>query len=151
MERMVFINLPVSDLQKSTDFYTGLGYTLNPAFSSPDASSLVISDTIMVMLLTREHFGKFLRDGTPHLGSDAKEVLLALSADSTEEVDRFVANATSGGGTLYRPAEEEMPGMYGAAVADPDGHVWEIMHMSPEALQGVAAENAAATDTGAGI
>lgn len=151
MDRMVFINLPVSDLKKSTDFYTGLGYTLNPDFSSPDASSLVISDTIVVMLLTREHFGKFLRNGTPHLGSDAKEVLLALSADSNEEVDRFVDNATSGGGSVYRPAEEEMPGMYGAAIADPDGHVWEIMHMSPEAMQGVAAENAAATDAGAGI
>jgi predicted lactoylglutathione lyase len=151
MDRMVFINLPVSDLNKSTDFYKGLGYTLNPDFSSPDASSLVISDTIMVMLLTQEFFGKFLRNGTPHLGSDAKEVLVALSAESNEEVDRFLANATSGGGTVYRPAEEEMPGMYGAAIADPDGHVWEIMHMSPEAMQATAEENAAATDTGAGI
>ena len=146
MDRMVFINLPVSDLKKSTDFYSGLGYTLNPDFSSPDASSLVISDTIMVMLLTQEHFGRFLRDGMPHLGSNAKEVLVALSAESNEEVDQFVANAQAGGGSIYRAAEFEMPGMYGAAIADPDGHVWEIMHMSPEALEAAAADTAAATN-----
>ncbi|MEV7648299.1 VOC family protein [Arthrobacter sp. NPDC089319] len=151
MDRMVFINLPVSDLKKSTDFYKGLGFTQNPDFSSPDASYMTISGTIAVMLLTEEYFGKFLRNGTPHLGSDAKEILVALSAESNEEVDRFLANAQSGGGTAYRPTEEEMPGMYGGAMADPDGHVWEIMYMSPEALQGAAGENTAATDTGAGI
>ncbi|HXF03606.1 MAG TPA: VOC family protein [Arthrobacter sp.] len=151
MDRMVFINLPVSDLKKSTDFYKGLGYTQNPDFSSPDASYMTISDTIAVMLLTEEFFGKFLRNGAPHLGADAKEVLVALSAESNEEVDRFLANAQSGGGTVYRPAEEEMPGMYGAAIADPDGHVWEIMYMSPETLQRSAQENTSDKDAGAGI
>ncbi len=59
MRRMLFINLPVTDLPAATDFYTGLGFDLNPDFSSAECSCIVVSDTIFVMLLVRERFADF--------------------------------------------------------------------------------------------
>jgi predicted lactoylglutathione lyase len=145
MDRMIFANLPVSDLQKATDFYLGLGFTLNPDFSSDDGSCIVISDTIFVMLLKQDFFAGFLAEGsTPHLGSNAKEVLNCLTASSTQEVDDLVAKAQASGGSVYLPAKESMPGMYGASIADPDGHVWELLWMSQEAVAEHEHQNAGA-------
>jgi predicted lactoylglutathione lyase len=89
------------------------------------------------MLLKQDFFAGFLAEGsTPHLGSNAKEVLNCLTASSTEEVDDLVAKAQASGGSVYLPAKESMPGMYGASIADPDGHVWELLWMSQEAVAG---------------
>lgn len=137
MERMIFVNLPVTDLSKATDFYLGLGFTKNPQFSSDECSCVVISDTIYVMLLQQDFFAGFLNEGDrPHVTSELKEVLNCLSCDSREEVDTFVENASASGGTVYTAAASNMPGMYGASIADPDGHVWELMWMDPEAAGG---------------
>jgi uncharacterized protein len=137
MARMIFPNLPVTDLAKATDFYTGLGFEKNPQYSNEVCSAIVVSDSIVVMLLQQEFFKGFLADcDTPHLTSDAKEVLNCLSCDSREEVDSLVQKARDSGGTVYHPAEEGTPGMYAASVADPDGHIWELLYMSPEAMAG---------------
>ncbi|GAB3270454.1 VOC family protein [Arthrobacter pigmenti] len=140
MERMILPNLPVTDLSKATDFYLGLGFTKNPQFSSEDCSAIVISDTIVVMLLQQDFFAGFLNEGDkPHVTSEAKEVLNCLSCESRGEVDSFVEKAASSGGTIYTAAAEHMPGMYGASIADPDGHVWELMWMDPGAGGGTDA------------
>ncbi|MDF2805260.1 MAG: glyoxalase, partial [Cellulosimicrobium sp.] len=54
MSTQIFVNLPVKDLDASKAFYTALGYTVNEQFTDENASSIVISDTIYVMLLTEE-------------------------------------------------------------------------------------------------
>ena len=132
MARMIFPNLPVSDLRKATEFYLGLGFEQNRQFSNDDCTAVVISDSIVVMLLRQDFFQGFLPEGdTPHLGSSGKEVLNAVSCDSREEVDTFLANCAKGGGALYQPATEQMPGMYSGSAADPDGHIWEFFWMDP--------------------
>ena len=144
MARMIFPNLPVSDLEKATGFYTGLGFTKDPRFSNDQCSAISVADNITVMLLDKGFYEGFLGEGgTAHLNSGAKEVLNCLSCDSPEEVDDLVARAEAGGGSVYLPAKEHMPGMYGASVADPDGHVWELLWMSPEAVEAAAAQNTA--------
>lgn len=144
MARMIFPNLPVSDLGKATEFYTGLGFAKEPRFSSQECSAITVAENITVMLLEKGMYEGFLGDGgTAHLNSSAKEVLNCLSCDSREEVDDLVARAEANGGSVYLPAKEQMPGMYGASVADPDGHVWELLWMSPEAVQDVTAQNTA--------
>lgn len=133
MERMIFPNLPVADLRKSTEFYLGLGFTQNKQFSDERATSIVVSDSIMVMLLQQQFFQGFLPEGdTPHLASAGKEVLNGLSCSSREEVDAFLAACAKGGGAVYQPAREQMPGMYSGSATDPDGHVWEFIWMDPE-------------------
>ncbi|NKX51964.1 lactoylglutathione lyase, partial [Arthrobacter deserti] len=52
-----------------------------------------------------------------------------------------LAKAEAGGGSVYIPAKESMPGMYGASIADPDGHVWEMLWMPPEAVETVSTRN----------
>ncbi|WP_051299281.1 VOC family protein [Arthrobacter castelli] len=137
---MILPNLPVTDLSKATDFYLGLGFTKNPQFSSEEATSIVISDTIVVMLLQQDFFAGFLNEGDrPHVTSESKEVLNCLTCESREEVDSFVEKAASSGGTVYTAAAESMPGMYGASIADPDGHIWELMWMDQAATEGTDA------------
>ncbi|WP_186764153.1 VOC family protein [Arthrobacter yangruifuii] len=130
MERMIFPNLPVADLQAAERFYLGLGFAKDPQFSNDRGTAVVISDSIVVMLLQQDFYQGFLPEGdTPHLASAGKEVLNCISCDSREEVDRILAACTTGGGAVYLPAEERMPGMYSGSATDPDGHVWEFLWM----------------------
>ncbi|GAA3287287.1 VOC family protein [Nesterenkonia halobia] len=137
MSRMIFVNVPTSDLAAADAFYGGLGFTRNEQISDENASSWIIEDSILVMVLRTEFFASFLTgDDTPHLPGDGgpREVLNALSCDSREEVDELLAAAQSHGGSVYRPADSSFPGMYQAAVADPDGHVWELVWMDVESF-----------------
>lgn len=131
MRRMIFINLPVRDLRASTDFYTGLGFALNPTYSDDACSCLVVSEAICVMALRVERFADFLAGpvGDPR---EATTVINCLSAQSREEVDAFVSRALAGGGRAWLDRIEDGP-MYGHSFADPDGHVWEVLHMDDPA------------------
>ncbi|WJH41411.1 VOC family protein [Aliirhizobium terrae] len=125
--RMIFVNLPVTDLEASTAFYTALGFNKNPDFSDDTASCMVVSEQIYVMLLTHEKFKSFINGEI----ADAKkttEVLTCLSATSRDEVDGFKQKALAAGGADWKP-NMEMGLMYGCSFQDPDGHVWEVMYM----------------------
>lgn len=125
--RMIFVNLPVADLQASTAFYTALGFNKNPDFSDDTATCMVVSEQIYVMLLTHDKFRMFINVDI----SDArktKEVLNCLSASSRDEVDGFKAKALAAGGGEWKPNMEMGP-MYGCSFQDLDGHVWEVMYM----------------------
>jgi uncharacterized protein len=130
--KMVFINLPVSNLARATAFYEAIGATKNPQFSDETASCMVISETIHVMLLTHDKFRQF----TPKKISDAKtsnQVLLCLSADSRAEVDAIVASASNAGGTADPSPEDEYGFMYGRSFEDLDGHMWGVNWIDVEA------------------
>ena len=126
MSRMIFVNLPVADLDASTAFYTGLGFSKNAEFSDGNASCIVISEAIHVMLLTREFFAGFITGEIAPPGTT--QVLPCLSASSRDEVDELVNKALALGGKPWRPTMEQGP-MYGWSFCDPDGHAWELMHM----------------------
>ena len=134
MSRMIFVNLPVSDLAASRRFLEALGATNEPKFTDETAACMKISDTIYVMLLTHAKFASF----TPRPISDAQsstEVLLCLSEDSRENVDTTVERAVSAGGTADPAPKQDYGVMYGRSVADPDSHIWEIMWMDPAAAE----------------
>jgi predicted lactoylglutathione lyase len=127
MNRMIFVNLPVNDLADSKAFYTGLGFAINEQFSDDQAACIVVSETIYVMLLVEDRFKDFI-NGEISDAHQSSEVLLCLSAESRAEVDQLVAAALAHGGKPWRPVLEQGP-MYGHSFADPDGHVWEVLHM----------------------
>lgn len=142
MAKMIFVNLPVSDLARSTAFYQAIGGEKNPQFSDDTASCMVFSESIHVMLLTHDKFRQF----TPRPIADAQsgsEVLLCLSSDSRESVDSTLERAVAAGGTADPAAKQDYGVMYGRSVADPDGHIWEIMWMDPAAAE----QGASAIDT----
>ena len=146
MSRMIFVNLPVADLAASRRFLEALGAVNEPKFSDDTAACMRLSDSIFVMILTHPKFAQF----TPLPIADAKassQVLLCLSADSRESVDTAVERAVANGGTADPAPKQDYGVMYGRSVADPDGHIWEIMWMDPAAAeQGAGAvEQAMAT------
>lgn len=132
MNRMIFINLPVTDLAVARSFYTDLGFTVNEMFSDAQATSIVISDSIVVMLLVEDRFKDFINGeiGHPH---DATSAIYCLSADSPQEVDELVGKALASGGKPWKDLMQDGP-MYGHSFADPDGHVWEVLHMDMDQL-----------------
>ncbi|KPI20737.1 VOC family protein [Streptomyces sp. NPDC086989] len=134
MPTMIFVNLPVQDIDAAKAFWGKLGYSFNPQFSDERTGCLVISDTIFAMLMTEERFKDF---ATKEVADATKttEVMLALSAESREQVDEVVGAALAAGGTEPRPAQD-LGFMYGRAFEDLDGHVWEYVWMDPAAVQG---------------
>jgi len=133
-QQMIFVNLPVNDLDASKKFFTELGYSINPQFSDDNAASVVISDTIVAMLLTKPFYGTFTKKEIAD-ATKTSEVLVALSAESREKVDELVEKALAAGGS---PAGETQDHgfMYGRSFDDLDGHTWEVVWMDPAAVQG---------------
>lgn len=134
MAQMVFVNLPVKDLDASKAFWEKLGYSFNPQFTDETAACMVISDTIFAMLLTEEKFKQFATKPVAD-ASQTTEVMVALSADSREKVDEVVDAALAAGAVEPRPAMD-LGFMYGRAFEDLDHHVWEYVWMDPAAVQG---------------
>ena len=124
--RMIFVNLSVKDLEASKRFFGELGFEFDPQFTDDDAACMVIDQNIYAMLLTEERFRDFI-DGEI-ADPDTTEVLVALSADSRQEVDSLVEKALSAGGQQWKETMEHGP-MYERSFRDPDGHVWEVMYM----------------------
>ena len=131
MPTMIFVNLPVKDLQRSTEFYTALGYGTNPQFSDENATNVVISDTIYLMLLVEPYFKTFT-DRQVIDATTSIQTILALSAESRDEVDALVDRALAAGGTAPRGPQDE-GFMYQRSFTDPDGHLFEILWMDPNA------------------
>ena len=127
---MIFINLPVSDLERSKAFFTELGFSFDETFSDDSGTMLVIEEgSIHAMLLTRERFASFVAEGvTVADPAQATGVLLALSADSRADVDALCDRALAAGAATWKDPID-MGSMYGRSFRDPDGHVWEVMWM----------------------
>ena len=145
MSRMIFVNLPVEDLDRSIRFYEAIGGRKEPKFSNEAAAMMVLSDTIHVMLLTHEKFAQFTSKPIADAHQSA-QVLLAISANSREAVDEITEKALTAGAREPSPVDD-YGWMYGRSFEDPDGHHWEPMWMDASAAeQGASAlETADAT------
>jgi len=127
MAKQIFVNLPVKDLKKSMGFFTKLGFTFNPQFTDDNAACMIIGENIYSMLLMEKFFKGFTKKEI----SDAKkttEVLIAIDANSRQEVDDIVNKAVDAGGTIYRDPDDH-GWMYSHSFADLDGHQWEVLYM----------------------
>jgi predicted lactoylglutathione lyase len=133
-QQMIFVNLPVENVDTSRKFFTELGYTINPQFSTEDCACVVISDTIVAMMLGKKRYADFT-DKEIADATRTSEVLLCLSAESREKVDELVERAIAAGGT-DRDDTQDHGFMYGRSFDDLDGHSWEVMWMDPAAVQG---------------
>jgi predicted lactoylglutathione lyase len=127
MKTKIFVNLPVKDLDKSISFFKELGFSFNPQFTDEKAGCMVISDDIFAMLLKESYFQTFTKKAV----SDAKsatEVLIALDANSKEEVQQIIAKAEKAGASIYAGPQDH-GWMYQHSFADLDGHQWEFFYM----------------------
>lgn len=132
MTTQIYVNLPVKSLDKSVEFFTALGYRFNPQFTDENATCMIVSDGIYVMLLVESFFKTF----TPKPISDARkstEVLLCLSCESRDKVDEMVRKAVAAGATTPN-TPQDYGFMYQHGYQDLDGHLWELMYMDLSAM-----------------
>jgi len=132
--RKLFVNIPVSDLQRSITFFESLGFTFNTQFTDATATAMLVGEDAYFMLLTKDKFASFSRKpaGDPRTETSA---LFALGVDSREEVDAMVQKAVAAGGShALEPQDHGF--MYGWSFYDLDGHHWEVFWMDPKAIQG---------------
>ncbi|EJU13202.1 hypothetical protein LH128_10061 [Sphingomonas sp. LH128] len=134
MARMIFVNLPVTDLERSKAFYTALGFTNEPRFTDDTAACMVWSESIFVMILTHDKWRTFTDRPIPDTGSS--EVALCLGCESKEEAAEMKAKAAAAGGTPDINPPQDYGFMVSHAFTDLDGHVWETMWMDPAAASG---------------
>ena len=132
MTKMIFVNLPVTDLSRAKAFYEALGFTNNPQFSDETSAAMIWSETINVMLLTHTKWRSFTSRPIPPATSS--EVMLAISCDSREAVDRMNDASAKHGGMADINAKQDLGFLYIRSLTDPDGHVWEAMWMDPAAI-----------------
>ena len=130
----MFVNLPVTDLERAKAFYTAIGFTINPLFTDHNAACVVVEeDHSAFMILTREFFQTFtdLQIGDP---TKAPTVSTAIFVDTREEVDAAVARGLAAGGSEPRPASD-FGFMYQRQLTDPDGNLLEFGYMDPVAAE----------------
>ncbi len=142
MTRMIFVNLPVADLDAAKAFYTALGFVNEPKFTDETAACMVWSEAIMVMLLTHAKWRTFTT--RPIADSGSSEVMHALVVDSTDAVHAMVDAAGANGGTADINPAQDHGFMFSRAFTDPDGHVWEAFWMDPAMAEAGATEEAGA-------
>jgi hypothetical protein len=128
---MIFVNLPVGDLERSKAFYEALGFRNEPKFTNDAAAAMVLSDTIVVMLLTKPFYSTFTNKPIAD-AHGSSEVLLCISCANPAEVDQITGAAASNGGKADVGPKQDMGFMYGRSFEDPDGHIWEPMWMDPK-------------------
>lgn len=127
MVKQIFVNLPVSNLEATMEFFGKLGFTFNEQFTDENAACMVIGENLYTMLLTEAFFQTFI---IKEIADTTKvtEVLNALSVESREEVDEMMAKALEAGAN--EPREPQDQGfMYSRAFEDLDGHIWEVFYM----------------------
>jgi uncharacterized protein len=133
MSRMTFINLPVKDLAKSTEFFTRLGFSFDPMFTDENATRMIISDDTSVMLAVEPFFKGFIEPQELVDTSKSREVLVGLSAESREEVDDLADKALAAGAEgLGEPEDDGF--MYMRGFRDLDGHQWSFIYMDMSAV-----------------
>lgn len=136
MSRMIFVNLPVADLNKSKAFYEALGFTNEPRFTDETAACMVLSETIFVMILTHDKWKSFTTRPIP--SQDSSEVALCFNCDSRDEVNRLADIAGKLGGIAEVNPAQDHGFMFSRSFTDLDGHVWEPMWMDPAVANGEA-------------
>ncbi len=132
MATKIFVNLPVKDLVRSIAFFTQLGFTFNPMFTDDTATCMIIGENIFAMLLTETRFKDFTKKEIADAHTTT-EVLIALDAESKDQVIDLVTKATAAGGKIYAEAADH-GWMYQHSFADLDGHQWEIGYMDEPAI-----------------
>lgn len=132
MAKKIFVNLPVSDLNRSMEFFKKMGYEFNPQFTDETAACMVISDDIYTMLLTNGKFKEF----TPKEIADSSkttEVITCLSCDSKDELNNLMEKAIAAGATENNEPKD-YGFMYQRSYSDLDGHIWELVWMNEDEI-----------------
>lgn len=129
--RQIYVNLPVRDPKRSTEFFRRLGFEFNTNFSDQNAACMIIGQDSFAMLLAESYFKTFTKRDVCDTRTHT-EALLAVSCPTREAVDEMVETALASGGSAAMPAQDH-GFMFVSSFYDLDGHHWEVMWMDPNA------------------
>lgn len=132
MSTKTFVNLPVKDLKRTTEFFSSLGFSFNEQFSDENTACMVISDEAFAMLHVEPVFQQFAQQEVADTSS-SREVIVGLSAESKEQVDRLADTAVASGGQAVGDPQDD-GFMYMRAFRDLDGHQWSSIYMDMSAI-----------------
>jgi len=132
--RTLFVSLPVADLERSTAFFTALGFTFNPAFTDETAACMLVGEQASIMLLSHEKFAQFSKRPRADPATHAL-ALFSFTVASREDVEA-VAQAALAAGGVEADGLEDFGFMCSRRFFDLDGHGWQVMWMDPAAGQG---------------
>lgn len=133
MTKNIFVNLCVKDLEKSKEFYTALGFTVNPQFTNESGACIVMAENIFLMILVPEFFQTFTKKEICNTGTTV-ECLNSFSVESREEVDTLREKALAAGG-IKAGVDQDYGFMYSKGFEDLDGHSWDIVYMDPNHVE----------------
>ncbi|MBD3921728.1 extradiol dioxygenase [Paenibacillus sp. PR3] len=125
MAQDIWINLPVTDVEKSTSFFNAIGF--QAANVGSERAKLTIGQTT-ILLFPDAAFEKFTGSKIADT-SRSTEVIFSIGADSREEVDAFIRKVELAGGSIFGKPSETDGWMYGAGFADLDGYRWNLLYM----------------------
>jgi uncharacterized protein len=140
MTKQLWINLPVKDIRRSKEFFTGIGFSPNDQYGNSDnsASFLIGEKRIVLMLFDESSFRGFTQNAIADT-RQASEVLFSLDAESRDEVDEMARKAEEAGGTVFAVPGENQGWMYGCGFSDPDGHRWNVLYLDFSKIPGQGA------------
>jgi predicted lactoylglutathione lyase len=132
MPRMLFINLPVADLRRASRFYSDIGFAVNPRFTDETAACIVLDEGhLYLMLLTHAAYARFTSKAISD-SSTSSEMILSISTDDRAAVDQLADRALASGGS-FSADPQDLGFMYARGFQDPDGHLWEVVHLDMSA------------------
>jgi uncharacterized protein len=137
--KQVFINLPISDLEKSKHFYTQLGFTNYSLFTGDNQVCMSWSEHILVMLQTKE----FFNPGSAKSIADTSKQLSAtftLTVERLEKVSEIIESGVKAGGKEPIPMIDEGY-MQVRTLEDLDGHLWSFIHLDIDKFKKLRKEN----------
>jgi predicted lactoylglutathione lyase len=129
MAKQIFVNLPIKDMERSKNFFTGLGFSFDPQFTNDKGACMIIGPNIYAMLLVESFFQTFTKKEIID-SSKSTEVIIAISVESRAKVTEMVDTALKAGGSISSDPQD-YGWMYARSFQDPDGHIWEVLYTDP--------------------
>jgi uncharacterized protein len=119
----VFLNMPVTNVAQSREFFQKLGFTLNDQFSGEDNVCVVVNPSISLMLMNHDKFAGFIDKNVA--ARNTSEMILSFQCESAEEVRRLAEKAFMLGARKINESEDS-DFMFSWAFEDLDGHLWDL-------------------------
>ena len=128
----IFVNLPIDNLKRSVEFFTGLGFTFNEQFTDEESTCMIVNESVYVMLVEKQKYAGFIEK--PIAPAEMTEVILSFSCESPDEVRRLAEKAFELGARKLNEAEDH-GFMFSWSFEDLDGHLWDLFWMDPAHVQ----------------
>ena len=129
MIQSIYLNIPVTDVAKSREFFTNLGFSFYEKFSGEDSVCLQIGPNMRAMLNNKEKFNKFI--DKPVAGKDVVEMIISLQCESVDVVKALSEKAFIQGARRINDPEDQ-GFMFSWGFEDLDGHLWDLFWFNPE-------------------